>query len=611
VKKTLFSVGTVIAILALAILAWTNLAPKEKAEDTDLANDITSPGAEDDAQNDDAGEDQETEDVADIDDDDDSASSSELTLLPLMNAGQDTIGAGGGGREGAVAPAPAQEGAVAEMSMIIAPDFGQTFVDATFTLNATLPVEPATATVLQHTYDQIELAEAQRIAEKFGFAGPLYTERFDFEHHIMIAEEPVREPSSEEGSVSVARPPAEEEIPFEPPTVYHAFDGKRHLSIFEDATVYVDRSILEEFEAEVPNAMQIAEAFLQERGLLDFPYQLEEGFGSGEVHVRRLIDGVLLDDPEIYIRVSSAGEIIFANDRTSSGIFANLGNYPLMAAESAWQLILEDVVGNNISFNIMPDFESFDRPISRPDFERPQYWQRQIEPGSEAHLYSGAMVYQRADGEGPPRLELNELVLNGSDEELEAIAEQVGQMIHVWGQVGDDNATLNLAGWEPLPDPPHFSGEGHIQRTADQVLFLSSTGETYILPGAPVDLPDGMRVNLFAWASREAGLAYPVLDWQNIDEWFDYSVEPISAPMPEPAVVEDNFVDPYQFSEIVIDEVKLAYMRVFDFEGFDKQSRPPEFVQPAWEFSGVTDNGDRIVLRVQAVDAEYLRTSGE
>lgn len=598
-KRNLVAVVIVIALLAVAILAWTNFGQDEPEADTAAAGNVTTPSVDEDP-SDHQAEDVDGEDVSDV-----GSGPSELALLPVMDSNQgggNVVGVGGGGKEGAPAPA------VGEMSTMLAPDFGAIFVDATYTLNTTLPLEPLNAQVLQHSYDAVELVDAQRIAERFGFAGPVYTERFNFGPHVMIAEEVPVEPSSEEAGVSVARPPVEEEIRFEPPTVYHAFDGKRHLSIFEDSVVYINRAVLLDHEEQVPNALQIAETFLQEKGLLDFPYLLEEGFGNGEVHVRRLVNDLLLDDPEIYVQVAGNGEIAFANDRNAAGALETLGDYPLLSAEAAWQLILDDVVGNNISFNIMPDFENMVEPVSRPEFERPQYWQREYQPGAEAHLYAGPMIYLRADGNGPPRLELNDFVLAGSDEDLQAIAEQDSHMFHIWGQIADDNATLNLAGWEPLEDPPHLSTDGHIQRTTDQVLFLSSSDETYILPDAPVDLPDGMKVNLFAWASRDVGLAYPVLDWQNIDEWFDYTSEPIAVPMPEPGGIEADYVDPYQFTEITIDEVKLAFMRIYDFEGFDKRSRPPEYIQPAWEFTGVTDNGDTIQLRVQAVAPEYLQT---
>ncbi len=599
-KRRMFAIGIVIGLFALALFAFFNFSKdKQDSGTTTTQSDIT-PVAGEDSNDGDTTVDSVVDDSAN----DGSAGPTTLSLLPIMEnnqGGGSAVGLGGGG-----GPKAAGAAAESEMPMIVAPDFRQIFVDATYTLNSTLPLEPTSANVLQHTYNNIELSEARQIADRFGFTGPLYTQVFDFGPRVMIAEDAAVEPSAEEGGIAVDRP-REGEIPYQPPTVYHAFDGKRQLNIFDDTTVYVNQAVEVDYDAQVPDALQIAETFLQQRGLLDFPYLLKEGFSGGEVLVHRLVDGMLLDDPEIYVQVAGSGEIAFASDRGSIGTLETLGDYPLISAEAAWQLIREDVVGNNVTFNIMPDFEDIRQPLPTPDFEAPQYWQRVYQPGAEAHIYSGPLIYQLAEGEGPPRVELSGFVLNGTAEDLKGIGEQNNQILHVWGQVAEDGSTLNVAGWEVLVDPPYLSAEGHIQRNADQVLFLNSSGETYIIPDAPADLPDGMKVNLFAWASRDAGLAYPVLDWQNIDEWFDYSSEPVSIPMPEPALSENDFSDPYRFSAITINEVKLVYMRVFDFEGFDKLSSPPEYVQPAWEFTGATDNGDTIVLRVQAVDPEFLR----
>jgi hypothetical protein len=613
-KRMIITVGAIAAVFVFAIFAWTALRDGNQGVETPLVAGITAPQVEEspaviqgepsteEATPATPGETVETGTTPA------ETASAELALLPRMDAGQlagpAAAGIGGGGVEGASVPAPGETGLAAESAIVIAPDFSHIFSDATFILNATLPLEPATANVQQRGYHEISLEEARQIADRFGFTGPLYTEVYDF-HPRLLSEVAQPEASTEEGGISVARPPVAEEIPYVPPIVYHAFEGQRILSIMEDGIVYVDRSIQVRYGEDVANATQIAETFLQERGLLSFPFVVEQGFG-GDVLIRRVVDGITLEEPEIFVYVSSDGRIASAHDRFSTSSIENLGSYPLRSAESAWQLILDGVVANNVTFNIIPDFERIAQPEFAPVAELRRFWERTYQPGSEAHIYSGPMVFRRADGDGPPRVKVGNLVLNASDADLEAVGELQGQMLHLWGIIESDGTTLTLAGWEIMPNLPYTYLEGNIQRTADQVLILSSEGDTFIIPDAPADLPDGLKVNLFAWTSRDAGLAYPVLDWQNIDEWFDFSSEPVVAPMPEPGI-GGAYVDPYQFTRVTINEVKLTYLQIFDVENFDQQSRPPEYLQPAWEFSGVTDNGDKIVLRVQAVAPEFLR----
>jgi hypothetical protein len=623
-KRMIYSVGAVAAVFVFAVFAWTALKNGGSEEDTPVVADVTTPDSEDvtgtddvtDTEEDAGGPTEGTSTDADNAGSTDGggaiAEPTELALLPRMDAeqrgGTPAIGKGGGGGLES-APAPAAEGPVtSESAMLIAPDFTQVFADASYVLNATLPIEPTTALVQQRIFSQPELADARLIAERFGFTGPLYTEVFDLRPMPLPAVEPLIAPAEEGEESAEGRPPKEENVVFEPPKTYFAFDGDRMLNIHAEGYTYFDRGIQIDYEEAVANATQIAELFLQERGMLDFDYVVERGFADSEVMVYRIVEGMPLSDPEIFVQVASNGQVAMVSNYKAFSQLLTLGSYPLISAEAAWQRILEGVVANNVSFNIMPDFERMPETtvIERP-FERPQFWYREYQPGSEVHLYAWPMVYRVAEGEGSPRIEAERFVLSGNDADLQAIADQTGQMFHFWGQIGTGDAIFELAGWESLPEPTPLHMGGDIQRTADQALFLSDNGQTFIIPEAPADLPDGLRVNIFAWASREVGLEYPILDWQNIDEWFDFSSEPIAMPMPEPAVIEEEFVDPFSFAQITINEVKLTFQITFDFENFDQRTRPPEYVQPVWQFSGVTDNGDNIDLRVQAVDPDFLQ----
>lgn len=578
-KRTILVLGVIVALLILAVVAWPLLQKGRETVETSPASAA------------------DTVDETAVPDGEETsgAETAALPALPPLTSeqaggGPGPMGLGGGGPQALPPEATAAPGESADATVIVAPVVHDFFADVSFSLEASLPAEPTEAKVQHQTLSNIDLAQARRIADQFGFAGPLYVQEFP-EYGV--------DPASE----NVSPDP----IP-EPPSNFYTFEGARYLSIQGSGFAYIDPDVTVDYGQPIVADVSLAEAFLQERGLLDFPYVAESGFSQGEVLFLRLVDGVpLRNRPEFSVQFGNDGEIAFASNGQFASQVETIGTYPLRSAESAWQLILDGVTANRIAFNIIPDFDRMPQP-PEPSFEPPQFWSRTYQPGQEAHLYMMPTVYRAAEGDGTPLVKMGEFVLQTSDDTLRAIADQMSQTVHVWGQIGGEGKTMEVTGWETVPEMTPLYLEGTVQRQEGQVLLSSSTGDTFILSNAPEDLPDGLEVFVFAWTSRDVGQAYPALDWQNIDE--KKAMEPVSA---EAGPVADApAFDPYTFAQVTINQVEFAYYYSPVFGDGNRPvvgyEPPPGLLQPVWKFAGVTDKGDTIELFVRAVAPDYLET---
>lgn len=514
---------------------------------------------------------------------------SELPVLPRFDTQNPMGGMGGGGGDGtAAAGDPVQETSIidGEFDMKMMDPFSGTI----FTLNTALPVDMTTGQVLQRqTENSVDAATARQIAERYGFTGTLYIETY-----------PSDVPTDGPGT---------------PPVSYIAFDGPRTLRFDpwsinytdEAAAANVDYSNLQPH----PNQAAIAEAFLQERGQLDFPYVLESQ-ESYDVYFYRDINGRHANEAEIVVSVNTDGEIMYAFDSVATG-WNDLGVYPLISAEQAWQKVLGGVFENNIQYWMIPadmgDPGMVEPPVISED--EYQYWPRTFTAGNEIHLYEWPQVYRPVDG-GTPLLKVRQYTLAADDATLNAMAEVRDQQIHLWGTLNADN-TITVAGWEPLGEYNPIFQQGVVRREGDQLIFTGIEGGTYILPDAPADIEDGLEVNVFGYGVRDLGLAYPVLDWESIDKYIEYPDMGIVEPMPIEPGIGDTPFEPFRYGEVVVNSVALEYAVTYLWpevpEGEELMARPSPTVvmQPAWAFEGTADNGDIVKMFVQAVDEAYLQ----
>jgi hypothetical protein len=68
-------------------------------------------------------------------------------------------------------------------------------------------------------------------------------------------------------------------------------------------------------------------------------------------------------------------------------------------------------------------------------------------------------------------------------------------------------------------------------------------------------------------------------------------------------------VNPFGIQEVTIDQVNLQYavLSVWD----EESQSATYFLQPVWQFKGLTDSGDIIEIYVQAVDQEFVAPAPE
>lgn len=118
---------------------------------------------------------------------------------------------------------------------------------------------------------------------------------------------------------------------------------------------------------------------------------------------------------------------------------------------------------------------------------------------------------------------------------------------------------------------------------------------------------------LFAWAARDLGQAYPVLDWENMDKIITFPpteevlpVEPIEEPLPI-----DGPFEPFTYQSVTVNEVSLAYYTTYSLPTNENgeisyDGQPTIIVQPTWKFSGETNDGYFVEFFIQAPQPEYL-----
>ncbi|MCI0394523.1 MAG: hypothetical protein L0322_06255, partial [Chloroflexi bacterium] len=446
-----------------------------------------------------------------------------LAALPPLQGPQAAGGFGGAGGGGGDGAPPVTE-AGTDITIFEPVDV---FSGTEFTLGTTLPTEPASALVQQEPVPPIvDAATAREIANRFGFTGPLYTN-------------PPYEPPPGE--------PAPEIIP-----TYMAFNGREVVQMDSFLIYYSNPAITPDQAASLPfeQAAPIAENFLRERGLLTFAYEMRPGFSPGEVLFYRLIDGRPVNESEIYVGVTAGG--VYFLSYNARPVTEDLGIYPLRSAEAAWQQLLAGVVAQQIPWTVMPN--QANQPVEEP---LPiKSWARSFTPGAEAHFYTWPGVLIAVEPGGVPRIETYPLAIQADDDTLRAIGQNPGHPYHFWGTVGPDGQTLQVAGYEVLDEAtfqPLFL-EGTIQRSGDQVLLNTATGETYLLPDAPADLPDGLAVDVFGPTTRDAGQEYPLLEWDSINEKY-IGPEPTEGPV----IIEPAPYEPYIYQQVTANSVELAY----------------------------------------------------
>ncbi|MCB0037357.1 MAG: hypothetical protein KDE51_25170, partial [Anaerolineales bacterium] len=327
-------------------------------------------------------------------------------LAPLPRLAGDGGGLGGGmAADSSFAPG-------IEATSMLVPAYDP-FSGTQFILNTTLPVEPVEGTVWRQPERNTTAELAFEMAARFGFEPPLYQEAM---------------PGSFALAVSSSGEPVE---PLYMPTMpYYAFNGAEQLIVTANSVFYTNNAVQTDFDSEVSFdvARAAAESFLQARGLLNFEYVVQE-WNSGQVTFNRVINGEPLNQPEIYVTVNNNGEINYLTYEILSGL-NELGNYPLITAEQAWQTLQSGVTANNIPYEfVSSNLVGGDAVVvyEDPYAGEYQFWARQYEAGDAIQLYAYPLVYLPVETDVAPRILVNNFILSAATEELQAVADAVGQ----------------------------------------------------------------------------------------------------------------------------------------------------------------------------------------
>ena len=537
----------------------------------------------------------------------------DLPSLPRLEAGNPGAGGGmggGGGYEGGESMAPAGEVAVAEPYPVdgdMAIDAGKMsfapydiFSGTQFVLNATLPSEPTQALVQRAPEYALTAEEANLWAQRFGFPTPLYQEVLPADFYTSYPE-----------GMGQPRMP------------YYSFNGTAQLNISGYGVFYYDSGFVDTYPSLVDFAQSrpIAETFLRERGLLDgFEYVMEEGY-NGDVTVKRLVAGQPLNYPEIYVHMNNNYEIIYVNYNPIMGL-QEVGQYPLITAQAAWEQLQAGISGQNVPYELLPTEEQL-RPVEDPYAAQYKYWQRVYQAGEAMTGYNGITAYQPADG-GAPLVRYNQMLINASAEDLTNLAANVGKYVVVEGTMGEDGRTVNLTSWrveETYPETLYLEGSVQASDQPGTLLFTTLDGVTYLVPNAPADLEAGTEVYIFAWTTRDTGAQYPTLDWQGIDKKVYFPEVQEGDSSTESTEVDIMPVDPgfgygYGYTNITITKVELGYYYMAQWEAYPTDGTipnfdvPPVVIQPVWKFSGTAEGQapytENIVLYMQAVDPSFV-----
>lgn len=504
--------------------------------------------------------------------------------------------AGSGGGLGGGLP---EAGGPASTSMMAIDPFSGTV----FTLDVTLPTAPTAALVWRQPERTLTAESAAELATRFGFEPVLYREAL---------------PADVGGlGLDMARP-----MPTMP---FFVFNGSEQLVLTGSGAFYNNLGANIEMVNALDEGVAIpaAEAFLQERGLLTFEYVAAQSY-PGQVEFRRVINGEPSSMPEIYVSMDNDANVQYVSYEVLPDL-AELGAYPLIPAEQAWELLQTGrIFENNIPFEFNSEASEFELEVIEDPFaDQYQIWTREYEPGDTIELYSYPQAYLPVDGAGEPIVLVNGYQLSASNEELQAVAEAIGRQFRVVGTLSDDGETVVLNEWETFEFVDSLFLEGVIMLGEDGVVLLNTVdGQTYLIPDAPADLEDGLEVFVFAWVAEETGGAYPALNWESIEKRIDYGATPID----EPAVAEPLPVEPGiepglgQFSgyeEVVITEVTLGYYTTFQFEPLSEEppayDAPPVVVQPVWRFTGTISGAPAevgtVTFFMQAVDPTLLEAA--
>ena len=267
---------------------------------------------------------------------------------------------------------------------------------------------------------------------------------------------------------------------------YIAVDGMQNLSMWNSELSFTNLAIFPIYgghqypQTGLPSSDQAAATatqYLTERGYLNYPYQVDlNNYDYGLVNFYRLLDGLPFDFRSASVKIDPQGQV--GSVWISREEYQSVGTYPVLSAQSAWQLLVSGQPSDQLSISYYP-----------AQAANPQYWGRLYPAGQVAHLFGALTYLLPAETGAAPYVQLNNLVFSGDVSGLLEYLRSNQGYIHAWGEVQEVNGTpqLKLSGWEAFDE---FSGyfDGTVRRTAEGDFLELSDGRQLSLPDLPADV---------------------------------------------------------------------------------------------------------------------------
>ena len=464
-------------------------------------------------------------------------------------------------------------------------DLVDVFSNTTFILNTPLPETPTTAVIYQIPGQRLTLESATAVAAQFGFTGPLYQEKLPSDFTL-----------------------TDDDITFQPQMPFRAFAGQEELTIMASNVFYENRAVRDSFPSTIPTAQAqaAAEAFLNGRGLLTFPYEVRTPFG-GDIHFHELIDGVLLESPRLVVHVNNDSDILRVSYTPESELTIEAES-ELPTAVSAWAKIEEGVIANRLTYNLFPVESAPDQPLP-PGMMPDLRWVRVRPAGEGTVLYGYPTVLVNATNpDTAPRVQLLGYELVGTAEQIAELANVGGQNTAVQGVISSDGQQLEITTWDLVSLAP-LAMQGELSEADGRVILTTTDGQQYWLPNPPANIvadTAGQTVDLFAWdAVSLENEALPRLEWETMQAFPTGDEAQLGQSGVDAALSSFMPFEEFQpYSTVTIDRVRLVYFAAPQTE--NDLSQPPQFdfppqrLEPMWEFSGLADGEDAIQIYVPA-----------
>ena len=420
-------------------------------------------------------------------------------------------------------------------------------------------------------------------------------------------------------------------------SVYAYTDGPNLLYLPEDSSRFLYQANFTRFLSDDFNPLtaeqQIlrAENYLNERGMLAFPYQAQAIRAPRRDFVRfnEIVDGKPLTfglsweaDEYIDVRLDPQGEVRWINYKPHD--LETWGAYPILSALEAWNTRLADE-GRALRY-------SFTAP---PQARTLRYWRRTYPLDEAVELYGKATRLEAINPEDPedtsgaPLILFKNWPLSG---ETPAFSDPASPDLYLVGWFEEDSAEdvqrFNVESWQNYNRSAAVELAGSL-RWDGEAASLAVGSKIYALPNAPTQIPDNTQVRARGEVFEEDATR---LEWEWIESgqasYAAFGDRPINTLNGLMSDEMDSFAfdgfSPLRFAtagsavimlpqnisgQAVIETVELLYAAEPLGKLEAQQWAARLYVQPIWRFRGRLDNGWAFTIDIQALSDESLAGS--